>query len=128
MDVPFAFSNTNSPELEQGLPLGSNYESSRAAAGEGRESPGPSWLLACVQPGHSHHSSELNVLGGEAGVSCLSRGGLHFYTRASRTSAIRHFIGSFDLGPCHKLPIQATSRPPRWPALFRLTAAEMNII
>lgn len=41
--------------------------------------------------------------------TAFQEGELHFYTSASRTSAIRHFIGSFDLGPCHKLPIQATS-------------------
>lgn len=33
--------------------------------------PGPSWLLAWVQPGRSHPSSGLNILGGKAGWNKL---------------------------------------------------------
>lgn len=79
-----------------------------ASAGEGLMPPGPSWLLAWVQPGCSRQSSGLNILGGKAGISCLSRGELYLYADASRAPAIRNFIGSSDLG-------LATSCPSRLP-------------
>lgn len=101
-----------------------------ASAEEALESPGPSCLLAWVQPGRSRQSSGLNILGGQAGISCLSRGELYLYADASRAPAIRNFIGCSDLG---LLPRAANrgrlpARPAARPALFRLTAAEMNII
>lgn len=81
--------------------------------GKDSKPPWPSWLLAGVQPGHSHQSSRLNILGGKARISCLSRGELYLYADASRAPAIRNFIGSFDLG----LATSCQSRLPPGPAL-----------
>lgn len=83
-----------------------------ASAGEGLRPPGPSWLLAWVQPGRSRQSSGLNILGGQAGISCLSRGELYLYADASRAPAIRNFIGCSDLG----LATSCQSPPPPGPA------------
>lgn len=79
---------------------------------EGLAPPGPSWLLAWVQPGRSRQSSRLNILGGKAGISCLSRGELYLYADASRAPAIRNFIGSSDL----ELATSCQSQPPPGPA------------
>ena len=89
------------------------FRGSRASTGEELTPPGPSWLLALVQPGRSRQSSGLNILGSKAGISCLSRGELYLYADASRTPAIRNFIGSSDLG----LATSCQSQSPPGPAL-----------